>query len=323
MSEASRKLEVQIQRIHRLIEDTGADVVWNDRIADPDNPAQSRQIDVAIRRDGKLTIVECRTHNSPQDVTWIEELIGRRSSLKADAIVAVSASGFTSGAKLKAARFGIVLRQLDEISADDVDSWGLDATLVIIFYELVGLALVIKHEGFDLPKDAIVRNTKGGEINFLAILDLIVKNIEDNDPKDGDQGERYAKFQEAVVVGDTLVDEAAFFVKLARHSIRGRTVSGALYADPNTKQEMAKAAKFNVTNFETIFANGNIGFVSDIGDLRLPPNCFISSIGQFYSKPPLLAKGKQLRHFGPAEVPERPNLDGQIRVIFDPNLSVD
>ena len=78
MSEVSKKFERQIQRIHELIEESDAQVEWNDHIPDPDNPDQPRQIDVTIKRDGKLTLVECRIHKNKQDVKWIEELMGRR-----------------------------------------------------------------------------------------------------------------------------------------------------------------------------------------------------------------------------------------------------
>jgi len=64
----------------------------------PDNPSQPRQIDITIKRDGKLTLVECRHHRSRQNVKWIEEMMGRRVSLEADCAIAVSSSGFTSGA---------------------------------------------------------------------------------------------------------------------------------------------------------------------------------------------------------------------------------
>jgi Restriction endonuclease len=94
----SEAFEQQIHRIHELLEGSGADVTWNDHVPDPDNPSQQRQIDVSIKRDGKLTLVEGRDRQSPQDVTWIEELIERCASLKADATIAVSSSGFTAGA---------------------------------------------------------------------------------------------------------------------------------------------------------------------------------------------------------------------------------
>src|SRR5262249_26261467 len=112
MPSTPEAFEQQISRIHELLESSGADVTWNDHISDPDNASQPRQIDITIRRDGRLTLVECRLHRARQGVKWIEELIGRRMSLAADSIIAVSASGFTKGALKKAARFGIILRDL-------------------------------------------------------------------------------------------------------------------------------------------------------------------------------------------------------------------
>ena len=52
MTKESDKFERQIQIIHQLIEGTGAKVEWNDRIPDPDNPEQARQIDVTIKKNG-------------------------------------------------------------------------------------------------------------------------------------------------------------------------------------------------------------------------------------------------------------------------------
>ena len=89
-----KRFEQQVERIHQLLEAEGSIVTWNDHIPDPDTPTQQRQIDVSVRRDGSLTLIECRIHKDPQDVKWIEELIGRRLSLKADAVIAVSSSGF-------------------------------------------------------------------------------------------------------------------------------------------------------------------------------------------------------------------------------------
>ncbi len=135
MLKASDKFEQQIQRVHELIEGTDADVTWNDRIPDPDNPEQSRQIDVSIRKNGKLTLVECRIHKSKQDVKWIEELIGRKASLDADAVIAVSASGFTKGAILKADKYGIILRDVLSLTEDEIKSWGNKTSAWLTFYE--------------------------------------------------------------------------------------------------------------------------------------------------------------------------------------------
>lgn len=78
MSKESDKFERQIQMVHELIEEIGTEIEWNDYIPDPDNPDQARQIDITIKRNRKLTLVECRIHKDKQNVKWIEELIGRR-----------------------------------------------------------------------------------------------------------------------------------------------------------------------------------------------------------------------------------------------------
>ena len=109
-------IERQVERIERLIAQEGSEVTWNDRIPDPDNPRQRRQIDITIRRDGRLTIVECRMEKSPQDVTWIEQLMGRRESLRAGG-GAVSASKFTKETLLKQAS-ELLEKQSAAIDAD-------------------------------------------------------------------------------------------------------------------------------------------------------------------------------------------------------------
>lgn len=149
---ASDVFERQVQRIHELLEASAAEVTWNDRISDPDNPEQHRQVDVTIRRGQHLTLVECRQHTSPQDVTWIEELIGRRQSLGANAVVAVSSSGFTSGALAKAHRYAVGTRDLLELTEEEVRSWGRSVALTLFFYQYSDLTI-----GLVFNNDSLVR----------------------------------------------------------------------------------------------------------------------------------------------------------------------
>lgn len=135
----SDAFEQQIHRIYELLLGSGAEVTWDDHIPDPDNPRQPRQIDVTIKRDGKLTLVECREQQSRQDVQWIEELIGRRTSLGADAVIAVSSSGFTAGALKKAKRYGVIPRDLQRLSDAEVKAWGRQIALTLYFYEYSNL----------------------------------------------------------------------------------------------------------------------------------------------------------------------------------------
>ena len=50
----SKSFEQQIHRVYEFLEGSGAQVTWDDHIPDPDNPSQPRQIDITIKRDGKL-----------------------------------------------------------------------------------------------------------------------------------------------------------------------------------------------------------------------------------------------------------------------------
>jgi hypothetical protein len=135
MVKASEAFELQVHRIHELLEDSGAQVTWNDHLPDPDNPPQLRQVDITIRRGGHLILIECRHHQTPQDVRWIEELIGRRSSLGADTVIAVSSSSFTQGALKKAKRHGIILRDLCALTDLEITSWGGQVALTLYFYQ--------------------------------------------------------------------------------------------------------------------------------------------------------------------------------------------
>lgn len=97
-----------------------------------------REIDVAVRgRLGGtelLMIIECRDRIDVEDVRWIEELATKRRDVGADKAIAVSSSGFSSGAVSLAASEGIELRTLKDIDISDSFSWlgltHLDVTVV-------------------------------------------------------------------------------------------------------------------------------------------------------------------------------------------------
>ncbi len=145
-------LERQIQRIHALLERPDSEVTWNDHIPDPDNPSQLRQLDVTIREQGKFTIIECRLWRKAQGVKWIEELMGRRESLHADTVIAVSEAGFTSGARKKAEKHGVLLRDLYQLTPEEIASWGRELALTIYYYEYSDLTLSLGFTDESIPK---------------------------------------------------------------------------------------------------------------------------------------------------------------------------
>jgi hypothetical protein len=148
----SKSFEQEVHRIYELLDGSGAEVIWNDHIPDPDNPSQQRQIDITVKRDGKLTHVECRKHKSPQDVQWIEELIGRSMSLAADSTIAVSSSGFTAGALLKAKRYGIITREFQQLTDIEIRSWARRVTLKLYFYQYSDLDVSIHFDRKSLSR---------------------------------------------------------------------------------------------------------------------------------------------------------------------------
>lgn len=124
---------------------------------------------IAGRRDGLFTMIECREHGDPQDVMWIEELIGRRASLHADAVIAVSASGFTSTALRKAAAHGIATRELQELTPEEIAAWGRAMQLKLYFVRFADVDLEVGWVGDDnvLPTPAELQVGLAGVTNTL------------------------------------------------------------------------------------------------------------------------------------------------------------
>jgi hypothetical protein len=85
-----------------------------------------REVDASIRAQVGTTeilvTIECRRRKRTQDVTWIEQLATKKSSIGADRTIAVSASDFSSEALTVASRLGISLRKLSEISVAEINS---------------------------------------------------------------------------------------------------------------------------------------------------------------------------------------------------------
>jgi hypothetical protein len=143
MTAESEAFEQLNTRIAELVQGHGARVLWNGAIPDPDSPADARQIDVLIETDDGRTIsVECRHRSGAQSVMWIEELAGRKLSLGLDGMIAVSAAGFTSLARKKAKRFGIILYDFDSLTDEEIASWPGRAEVEASFVQFGKLSIL-------------------------------------------------------------------------------------------------------------------------------------------------------------------------------------
>jgi predicted Mrr-cat superfamily restriction endonuclease len=113
--------EKLVAQMIRVLSEMSAQVSRDTRTSDPDTGG-CRQIDVLVDDGGYKTHFECRHHVKPQDVKWIEELMGRRLSLRADAMVGVSSSGFTGPALIKAKECKIGLLDMREFLPESIAS---------------------------------------------------------------------------------------------------------------------------------------------------------------------------------------------------------
>ncbi|MFZ1468763.1 MAG: restriction endonuclease [Paracoccaceae bacterium] len=143
MSAKSHSFELLVGRILSLSRENVTNLICDDRVIDPDGDGRTRQVDITYKRDDALVHVECRDHKNPQDVKWIEELIGRRASLRPDIMIGVSSSGFTELALKKANAYGIILRSVQAVTDQEIVSWGHGIVVTAHFVRFDCLNIVL------------------------------------------------------------------------------------------------------------------------------------------------------------------------------------
>jgi hypothetical protein len=276
----SQEFERQIERIHKLIEAEGSEVTWNAHIPDPDSPGQSRQIDISIRRDGLFTHVECRLRKEPQDVTWIEELIGRRLSLVADAIIAVSASGFTATAHQKANRYGIILRDIASLSPQEVQNWGRGWKLSVNFCEFSKVVCTIKIAETLQTFRPQITDTAGGQLDPI-VWRLIFQDAMRRLDQDGWPGVPSTIRMSCAI--NLLVDGRPPLSIEVRASVRRivRDVSVAslvAYADPVCSTRHAQIGHFDLGKSEVIENRDDVAMIIDLSQINTPDSCCFETV---------------------------------------------
>lgn len=127
MDKKGRMLEKLVASLERIIANNPEiEIKSPDYIPDKDT-GEMREVDVSIRSkvgsSDVLVIIECRDRKSKQDVQWIEQIATKRKSVSASIAMAVSASGFSAPALIKAKSEGIEIRKVEEITIDEIRSW--------------------------------------------------------------------------------------------------------------------------------------------------------------------------------------------------------
>ena len=112
MTKTGKQFEVLTKEIFELLsrEERYTSVEHDVKLKSPEG---ERQIDILIRsKAGSLdltTIVECKDHNRPLDVEFVDAIHSKQQDVKAHHAVLVARNGFTKKAKRKAARLRITL----------------------------------------------------------------------------------------------------------------------------------------------------------------------------------------------------------------------
>lgn len=266
--------ERQVERIHQLLERDPSKVVWNDRMPDPDNPDRTRQIDIRIDRDGETVHVECRIHNTPQDVKWIEELIGRRASLRIDIMIAVSSSGFTEGAIKKAAAFNIHLRTLSKLTDDEIRVWVDPAKAWLVFYEFVDCRLSIDMDCAGLPEPIALTNEDGTAVEWRSLFESIMKQLDEAPELDHNSIAFGLKIPSApILVGGQRPYRVKFESRSRRLRKPVRLTTILQYANPHSEELISAHVQKHADNaVEIIRSADQAAIVSDSTCVTVPPN---------------------------------------------------
>lgn len=121
-----REFEELVERLEQHSLPPGAIIKSPDRVKCKIT-GKLREVDVSIQlpieHGSKLVTIECRDRADIEDVTWIEQLITKRRNIGAAITIAISSQGFTSTAIQMAANDGILLRGVEEITDEEIESW--------------------------------------------------------------------------------------------------------------------------------------------------------------------------------------------------------
>jgi hypothetical protein len=287
MRENWRELEKLFGRIQKLIHGRDATVEWNGHISDPDDPAEERQIDVLITTSNGLRIsVECRDRSSPQSVMWIEELAGRKVSLGLDGMIAVSPEGFSKLAQKKAKRFGILLYDLQNLTDEEIATWGRPAAVEATFVQFSSLVIAVGVNGdaaarvaaFAGDPELFFRETAEG---YTAVMQALGEDIAAGKPS----GERNLDASDYTVCG-----EKAVFVHCSYAAELATIAATCLGVDrighPEIPAEMREISvdRFEHSVPEIAYAKSKVSVIVDVSRLTPPANSILHHIAVKFPK---------------------------------------
>jgi len=135
VSRRGRKFEKIVRDLEELLGDSNLEVKSPDKLFDYASEIH-REVDISIK--GKLgthpilIVIECRDWGKPQNVIWIEQLKTKRDGIRAHKMIAVSTSGFSLNAVTLAEKYGIGIRNVNNLDAKELSGWIADTEVAHI-----------------------------------------------------------------------------------------------------------------------------------------------------------------------------------------------
>lgn len=174
MARPGRELEQIVATVEAALSGTGVEVRSPYHVAG--RSGLRREVDVWITGhlgSAPITVmVECRDRQDVQDVTWIDEVAGKADDVGADKVIAVSAEGFSEGARQSAAARGVEIRTLEDLAPADVLGW-LGVSEILILSPDAEMVMGVEVYGdpaweatpewrnFDIPQELVLETPSG------------------------------------------------------------------------------------------------------------------------------------------------------------------
>jgi hypothetical protein len=142
MTKQTNPFQRFIKNIYEQLAENNSDVVESAMLKEI-GVTDPREVDIHVKknilgREIKFA-VECRKHGRKDDIGWMDSLVGKYVGMrdKVDEVIAVSGSGFTVGAKEKAAQYNIKLLTLTQANKIDWKNKFIELFANIIQREVV------------------------------------------------------------------------------------------------------------------------------------------------------------------------------------------
>ena len=183
MSKPGRKLEKIVRDLEKFLGDSNLEVKSPDKLFDYASESY-REVDISIK--GKLgthpilIVIECRDWGKPQNVTWIEQLKTKRDGIRANKMIAVSTSGFSLNAKTLAEKYGIEIRNVNDLDAKELSGWlpNTEVVYILTSFDVQKVVYVVNDspESGDVAPKATLPTFGGRGTNKSVDKVFILKN---------------------------------------------------------------------------------------------------------------------------------------------------